>query len=181
MEPRMPMMIVDGPEAAGKTTLITSFLALWAPERRFTRAWGPVTSLHDYEGPLMNDLAEYAHDPLRMAVWDRSWASEWVYNSLLERGRTITINDLSTLERPCTDMGVFRLMLVPEPAVLSARRAERVEKGDNSDLPVNPQAEAGAFTYYATEWHWSEIDTIDPETLSQLFRSQYPPLPIIEI
>lgn len=138
------VIIVDGPEAAGKSTFIKR---LWtdAPVRR----WGPVDSISIYRPALSRDCL----NQVPIIVWDRSWASEVVYNKLLQRGRESTAFEL---EREYLEgYAILKIMVLTPPLVLQARREERLAQGAKDDLPVSPWDEYAAFRQYAAENNWA--------------------------
>lgn len=159
----MPILIVDGPEAAGKTTLIEGVLDLW-PYNVGRRSWGPVGSWHEYTQPLKTDL-EMAQSPHFLAVWDRSWASEFVYDALMNRRRYVP---LSILKARFEDrVPRLKLMLVPQAIVLEGRRSKR---GITDDLPVDPYAETQMFKLYAHTFGWLCGDWADPRAVFDLVK-----------
>lgn len=145
----MPVIIFDGPEAAGKTTLIKRVFA--RTDQKVVRRWGPVDSIDVYRPFLMHDLG----DP-GTVVWDRSWASEYVYNKLLHRDRPI-FPELQKLEDV---VPVLKVMVLVDPAVAAVRRYRRLEAGQTSDLPVDPYEEHALFYRYAQHHGWAIIDPL---------------------
>lgn len=138
------VIIVDGPEAAGKSTLIAR---LWPRER--VRRWGPVDSIKVYEEVLTQDLM---NSDRAIIVWDRSWASEVVYNELLGRGRQVEPDREYLEEYVC-----LKLMVLADPMTLILRRQQRVNAGQTDDLPVEPYDEHRLFLKYAKKNHWAII------------------------
>ena len=175
----MPLIIVDGPEAAGKTTLIREIQSRWAGEQFVSRHWGPVDGWNVYVSPMSEDYYR-AQDPQTLVVWDRSWASEVVYNDLLDRGREIdeALIDL-WLADPVRSNGLLLILTAP-PDVLRARRTERLRKEVphaqlEVDLPVDPDEESAAFLAYARKHDWSTIvGDVSPGELAERVLGRFP-------
>src|SRR3989304_2111146 len=84
----MSVIVFDGPEKAGKSTIIEA-LRQYAKSTKFfdrvyVRHWGPVSP----------DDRVYAHELSQdstcfneLVIWDRCWPSEYVYGNLLGRSR----------------------------------------------------------------------------------------------
>lgn len=160
----MPVLIIDGPEAGGKSTVIGHLFARLRQDATL-RYWGPVDSWHDYALPLSMDLTRTDG---RLVVWSRSWASEVVYDELLSRGQNPSEWEIEkTLEWRVRECNGYMLMIMADPDVLTARRAARRGVG-RTDLPVGPEAEAIRFGRYAAEHEWDVVrgdrptkDTVD--------------------
>lgn len=141
----MTALIFDGPEATGKSTLISALQEVIPGSR--IRKWGPVASWGEYVSPLIEDM-----ESEEVVLWDRSWASELVYNDLMNRGRSVKSHQLRyVLELPLLHRGGLMFMVLTPPSVLEARRLER-EPG--IDLEVDPVLEWKAFDYYARAHNW---------------------------
>lgn len=153
----MPLLIVDGPEAAGKTTLIRELVKAWNGEVK-QRQWGPVISWTTYVKPLETDV-EAAKDPTKLIIWDRSWASEWAYDILLSRGRGTRLTKLAKLEGKVDQVHGSKIMVTAPPIVLRERRAKRTLDGGKPDLPVHPAHESRLFGVYADMNGWMLLDT----------------------
>lgn len=153
----MPLLIVDGPEAAGKTTFICRLTEVWNGVVD-QRQWGPVTSWTIYLKPLEEDL-EKAKNPTNLVIWDRSWASEWAYDILLSRGRGTRLTKLAALEEKVNQGGGYKVMLTAPPQILRERRSKRVLDGGKPDLPVHPSHEARLFGIYADMNDWVLTDS----------------------
>lgn len=136
----MTVIIVDGPEAAGKST----FIANRFPDAE-VRKWGPVPNVSAFVPPFFSDRTSD-----KLVVWDRSWASEVVYNQLLNRGRTP--------DRIVAELESFRPMriIIAAPArTLEMRRNFRLSLGQTDDLPVDPEEELRAFLAYGNAHGWA--------------------------
>jgi hypothetical protein len=145
----MTVIVVDGPEKAGKTTLIRAIDRHLDGARVLLRAWGPVKSDVEYLEPL-----KFAVSYPGVAVWDRSWASEHVYGLLLDRVDHRLAGDPWLGEwlygRAVQACGL-RVMVTTDPALLRERR-------NATDLPVDPAIERFAFQQYADQHGWSTYD-----------------------
>ena len=158
------IVILDGPEAAGKSTIIEE-LKFVLPEPIKIRAWGPVSSWMEYREPLAEDLGLVGET----VIWDRSWAAEVVYNDLLHRGREVNETQLFLyLEMKVEVSGGMMVMVLTDPEVLEDRRRRRREMRDKPDLPVDPIAERARFGRYAAEHEWSVVDGAqDPREVAE--------------
>lgn len=136
----MPVLVVDGAEKSGKSTLIRVITDGWEGQSR-VRRWGPVTSDTEYLTALREDV-EFPG----LVVWDRSWASEHVYSVLMNRpGRLRTDPWLGEwLYGRAVDLKV----------VLDSHGDQRAARRDETDLPVNPYVEGAAFSEYASKYGW---------------------------
>jgi hypothetical protein len=154
----MPLIVIDGPEKAGKSTLAKAIVAKYGG---VIRAWGPVDpDDRVYAQPLMEDCASVAAG--KTVVWDRSWASEHVYAKLLNRDRRLR-EDAWLGEwlygRAVQTIGL-RVMLLGE----SVERL--VADRDATDLPVEPRDERDEFYRYALAHGWNKY--VFPHTAKQL-------------
>lgn len=136
----MTVIVVDGPEAAGKSTFIA---------RRFpgvdVRRWGPVDSVDEYVKPFHEDrIAD------KLVIWDRSWASEVVYNQLMGRGRSP-----ERVAEELEHFRVMRVMVVATSRTLEMRRNFRLTLGQTDDLPVDPGQELKSFLAWGETHGWA--------------------------
>lgn len=147
----MAILIVDGPEKAGKSTIIDA-VARRCQQLGFTvgvRRWGQVDPDDRVYSPcLQEDARRPAND---LMVWDRSWASEHVYGKLLGRDRRL-VDDPWLGEwihsRAVQTVGMRVMLLGPSVGALRELR-------DDSDLPVNPAEERALFDLYARRFGWT--------------------------
>lgn len=153
----MSVVVLDGPEAAGKSTLRDALVEAARPAFRAIqlRRWGPVDGWHEYVPAMVEDLAAP-----RLTIWDRSWASEVVYDDLLRRGRDPDEDAVaSQLEEPLITAGGVMLMLLPAARTLILRREERArDPAAKPDLQVHPTAELVRFRFYARRHGWSAVE-----------------------
>jgi hypothetical protein len=146
------LVIVDGPEKSGKTTLVEELRNLGA----FSNHWGPVTSDAEYSAAI-NGSVERRKDksnpflsPDDVVVWDRGWASESVYSTLLGRGRRLG-SDPWLGEWLYGRAFCRRVMLLgPDERTLARLRTP-------DDLPIDPGVERGEFIRYGGQWGWERV------------------------
>lgn len=152
----MPILVVDGPEKAGKTTLIHAVAQEWCSRmgkgsEAWRKHWGPVQTDVEYKAKLEQNVTELG--PQKLIIWDRSWASESVYGLLLERPGRRLADDPWLGEwlygRAVQAIGL-RVMLTADSWELAARR-------DETDLPVSPQVEAQAFIRHGSNYGWAYL------------------------
>ena len=151
----MSVIVLDGPEKAGKTTF-ARLLQKLDPRVRY-RHWGPVKDHREYLDPLAEDVAR----PYPV-VWDRAWPSEFVYGTMLDRrGELVTDPFLGEwyYGRLALMNGV-RIVVAPMPDVLKQRR---LEEPDPTDLPVDPFWERLHYVNYADHWGWQVFTRTETE------------------
>lgn len=156
----MPLIILDGPEKAGKTTIANAIIARYGGR---LRRWGRVESDVEYLQPLIEDCAAVIHG--ETIVWDRGWAAEHVYGKLLNRDRRLS-NDAWLGEwlygRAAQSLGLRAMILGPSVEELQRRR-------DATDLPVDPREERETFNAYAHSFGWMRVvQQHTPESLAQV-------------
>jgi hypothetical protein len=147
------IVVVDGPEKSGKSTMIADLVKTLSHDGVETRVrkWGKVfPDDRVYLGPLSEDI----DDVETVSIWDRSWASEHVYGKLLNRDRRLSHDSWlgEWLYGRAVQAAGVRVMLTADPEELQARR-------DDTDLPVEPMTENNFFKYYGTIYGWSVQST----------------------
>lgn len=134
----MPLIVVSGPEKAGKTTLCSVLRERHGAE---VVHFGPVTSSYAFMGRLKDDVRR---DDL--VVWDRSWVCDAVYSFYFDRPICPFRNDwwLShwTFGRAVQTAGTAVVLLGPSVKALR-------EKRDATDLPIDPLEERLLYGKYA--------------------------------
>lgn len=126
MSPRQFAVIVEGPDGAGKTTLINT-LTRFRPGDRFVHHDAYLGETHiaaQYLGPMLDawqrKIARRAHT----LVMDRSWLAEPIYGDVMRNGE----NRIATWQRRIlerTFMGLGGVVVVCMPPVDSCIRAWR--------------------------------------------------------
>lgn len=142
------LLVVDGPEKAGKTTLISQ---VTAAVRQAGYSWHIVHCRNNK--PKNFDPWVYLHQ-VRLAarsdtlvVLDRSWASDVVYDRLLNREPAMSARRYEWHVGNAVETLGTRVMLTANPKTLAARR-------DGTDHPVDPKSEADEFERYGRLWGW---------------------------
>jgi hypothetical protein len=148
------LIVIDGPEKAGKTTVIAALEAL-AGKHGF---WS-FTKVHHGKECAGDDGSVYASNMLRLqheveaardlVVFDRAWPSEWVYGILMGRQSRITKSPFFVermLGGTAAAYGACGILLGPSTEALAALRT-----GD--DHPVDPGEERAAYRAYAAQFN----------------------------
>ena len=149
----MPVIAIDGPEKAGKTTIILELI------NRFN--WSGMKSERVHWGPVSPDDREYTYflkqhtmDKDKLWIWDRCWPSEYVYGKLLGRDHRGATDPwlLEWLHGRAVQLGGSRFMVMgPDPSILSSLR-------DSSDLGTDPATEQSLYREYAQRFGWTIIN-----------------------
>jgi len=154
------LLVIDGPEKAGKTTLVSALAdqILLGGHPTKIRKWG---KLDDGRWTIDSVYAEALQvDSLYpgLVIWDRSWASEAVYGRLLNRDRRLAADPW--LGEWLYGRGVDLKVMVggPHPSVMTSVH-------DAEDLPVEAAAEQSAFLEYAVRYGWTVIGHTNRERL----------------
>ena len=163
----MSVIVIDGPEKAGKTTIIIALVKewVWLKKPVIVRHFGPVNPDDRVYSPILEKDAT-TRDYL--AIWDRCWPSEYVYGSLGMPGNVNhrMVNDPWLGEwlhgRAVQACGLRVMVLGPDPKT-------HVSKRDESDWPVDPSAERAMYYAYAKMFGWFIIDNV--HSLMSLDRS----------
>jgi hypothetical protein len=159
----MPLVILDGPEASGKSTIIDALMEEWGLNSRL-RSWGPRESWLEYCQPLFEDGKAVKEDPHLLIVWSRSWLSRMVYNRLLNQGQSVPPRATSELDNIVIASGGLLLLILSPPKVLIDRRLTRVAAGEKKDHPLDPRMEHTQFDRCIRHRKWRVLSgTIDPE------------------
>ena len=141
----MTNIIIEGPEKAGKSTLVEEILTGFEPElSRRIHCVGRDSSngfgyLHDFFRGL---------DSAEIQVWDRAWIGEFVYGKLLGDARLFAHDPFAAewfYGRVMNGRG-GKFVLIPEDI------RELAKRRDESDLDVDPIQEAKYFKLYAMKW-----------------------------
>jgi len=148
----MPVIIIDGPEKAGKTTLINelvrSLVDKGIPAERVH--WGPVSPDDRVYSVVLQPQCQ---DLGKVWVWDRGWPSEHVYGKLLGRDHRGATDPwlLEWLHGRAVQVNGVRVILTgPHSSIL-----ERLRTDD--DLSVVPSIERQAYIKYGEAFGWDMI------------------------
>lgn len=151
----MPIIIVDGPEKAGKSTFIAELVRQLGPNTRVRHhsAVNPVAGKfldQRYEQELREDLAR----PSKYTVYDRCWASDHVYDRFFNRATSRLKNTGFLGEwlytRAVATTGASVMLLGPSDSHLYAMRTAE-------DHPISPHIERAAFETYGEVYHWDFV------------------------
>lgn len=153
------IIVIDGPEKAGKSTIIElltnqhDMKTLCGTElfaNSVVHKWGPIHPDDRVYCPVLaNDVM--SDSPAHFTVWDRCWSSEYVYGKLLKRDRRLA--DDPWLGEWLYGRAVQnKFMVITHPEILTSRR-------DASDLPVRPEDEYNEYLLYAARYGWEIIHT----------------------
>jgi len=144
------VIYIDGPEKAGKTTLIAALKSKLESDGVMvhTRHWGVVKPDDRVYAPALE--ADLGRGTKGVVIWDRGWASEAVYGSLLNRQRRGATNPwiLEWLHGRAVVGNGLRIMYLPMNTKVS------LQYRDDTDLPVNPEAEYYEYLNYARRFRY---------------------------
>jgi hypothetical protein len=154
----MPLILLDGPEKAGKSTIAKAIVNRYGGS---IRQWGPVATDAVYAEALAVDCAIVKMGGT--VIWDRGYASETVYARLMDRDRRLR-DDAWLGEwlygRAFVTLGLRVMVLGPSVESLMKLR-------DETDLPVSPSAETFEFLNHAVHYGWMTLhQTHNPSALS---------------
>lgn len=147
----MSIFVFDGPEKAGKSTLIDAFVRRAYPTGKFIlHRWGPVEPDDRVYAPVLRDDLVVKRHP---SIWDRSWVSEHVYASLLSRDRRLRGDPWlgEWLHGRAVYTNGIGIIVTADTETLKHRR-------DSSDLPVDPSLEKRMFEGYANRFGWLVVN-----------------------
>lgn len=140
------IVILDGPEKAGKSTLASKIVELSRGPARI-RKWGPING---EDRLYLYALQDDCSDLNELVVWDRSYASEAVYCKLLNRPGRLKDDPFYgewAYGRPSQSVGVRLMVLGPDVPTLRRLR-------DGTDHDVCPASERRMFFRYAQTYRW---------------------------
>ena len=149
----MPLIVIEGPEKAGKSTLIRALVellddsAVGSIVRHFD---GPPEPDHRIYGlQLEADMALIRGG--RYVIWDRAWLGETVYPLLIEGREGIDWFEAEWLYGRAADTcGVKVVLLGPSLDVI-------IDKRDDTDLDVSPIKERHLFMEHGTKGGWQIV------------------------
>lgn len=137
------MVLLEGPEKAGKTTLAKALMQKFTDNMHtaILRHWGPVSTWLEYFEGFRQPLLDGRFSDIDFIIWDRGWPSESVYANLLRRDRALSRDPF--LAEWCIGRGFqYQLFcLGPDARTLMERRTA-------DDLPVDPAEERATYDEY---------------------------------
>jgi hypothetical protein len=155
------LILIDGPEKAGKTTLIEycrkEFSALGYNVHVVKQGpWDPDDSI------ISADVKKHAQDRNIVYIWDRGWPSEEVYATLLNRKRRANNNPflMEWLHGRATP---YKFILLPSDVQYT------IDRRDKSDLPVDPYNEVVLFRAYNKFGYYVMYNSYDHQSLTMNF------------
>jgi len=159
MTPDRLAVIIDGPEKAGKTTLLAEVVRQAQIETGDTlpilyRKWSGRArpDEHVYFRELVRWYGDVSDDNPRVALWDRGWPSEFVYGTLLKEDRPMAGKLLCPdFETGLSPWLIKVILLGPSAEALIAKR-------DETDLPVDPAHEQYLFGAYGAVNGWKVVE-----------------------
>lgn len=133
------ILLIDGPEKAGKTTLIAELYSLLSAAKYAVDVTkhGPF----DPDDTVISALVKKHSQDYTIHIWDRGWPSEEVYASLLNRTRR-AYNNPFLMEWLHGRATIYKFILLPTQIEMCKKFR------DSSDLPVNIEAEINRFHRY---------------------------------
>lgn len=145
------LVIVDGPEKAGKSTTLAQL------EANLT-GYGIKVARRKWTGPAKPDETEYliaaaewlgADTRETVMLWDRGWPSEYVYGTLLNQPRRMARCLLGPLWEGFVDEHALKIIL------MGPTLRDMEEHRSDDDLPVKPSSERQLYAAYGgfNNWH----------------------------
>jgi hypothetical protein len=148
------LVVIDGPEKSGKSTLIAALAAQLGPTTRI-RKWSHLGDAYDADKIYADALREDMAAP-GVVLWDRSWACGVVYGTLLGRNNRITRDPWISEWLYGRGVDVKVILGGPHPSVLASART-------SDDLPVDPAEEQRAFVEYGRRYGWYVVPPTNTE------------------
>lgn len=145
----MPVIIIDGPEKAGKTTVIEALIKfMQSKDIEAERVhWGKMDTDDRVYSPV---LMKHTADSKKVWIWDRGWPSEYVYGKLLGRDRRMAFDPWigEWLHGRAVQANGLRVILTgPSPEQLTSLR-------DKEDHPVSAELEQNLYKHYGEMFGW---------------------------
>jgi thymidylate kinase len=116
----MTLILIDGPEKAGKTTLTELLKESYGPNYVTLTKW---TERDRDDGLGMVNYFQRHINSKKVHIWDRGWVSEVVYGQLLKQERQMSEDPMLAewiYSRPLIGQGVRGILLPKDPYSLSA-------------------------------------------------------------
>lgn len=140
------IILIDGPEKTGKSTLIAELAKVL---NATVRHWGPV----DPDDRVYTPMLKSDSQSNKWFIWDRGWPSEHVYGKLLHRDRRLVDDPFlgEWLHGRAVQTAGLRVILLPSSV-------EMLRKLRNStDLKVDPTDEYEAFYRYGHTYGYTML------------------------
>lgn len=153
------LLVLDGPEKAGKSTLTEALRTSVSLNNRETRVrkWGKLDDGKWAADWVYRDALEEDSAYPGLVVWDRSWASEAVYGQLLKRDRRLAADPWLGEWLYGRGVDLKYILAGPSPEVLTAAH-------DAEDLPVEASVEQDAFVEYGIKYGWRVLPRTSTRT-----------------
>lgn len=147
------VIVVDGPEKAGKTTFIEA-LAKHLKTKGISysrRKFGPTDNDYGYGIYLQQDAVD---DLVEVAIWDRAWPSDFVYPTLVPEYRR-GLNKVFWNDPGASEIFNEVLEAYGVGVILLGPTADTLEKNrDASDRQVPPKLERELYRDYGLKFGW---------------------------
>lgn len=171
------LIIFDGPEKSGKTTIINAVYRALHNNREncIIEKWGPIFPDDRVYLPYIKAVAN-SDD---FVLWDRGWPSESIYATLLGRPGRRLANDPWLGEWLYGRACAMKVMVLPVIELSKARR-------DSTDLPVDVRTECTAYGKYANDFQWYKaynlfttecLEAIVEDLVRNLMKCKAPKIP----
>lgn len=146
-------LIVDGPEKAGKTSLIERIKQTDIAPKITVVKWGPVYPDDRVYADHLRKIWEYPSKEQELIIFDRGWPAEHVYARLLDRHRRGRARPwlLEWLHSRATYANGVRVILLPRDP------DDSIIRRDETDLPVNPRDEIAYFSEFGYRYGWTVL------------------------
>lgn len=160
----MPLIIVDGPEASGKSTLIRHISQVWYGTKTPDRVWQhfntPLSDVGQFVGPLKTTLEMLSRNPDTLWLWEGSWLSHFAYQRLEGRQEPLPSAQLRELERTLVSAGGLLILTYAPVIVLAERRLSRSFEGMAGAHPLSPTLELDAFFRLSRKTLWKQVEMV---------------------
>lgn len=152
-----PIIVLEGPDAAGKTTL-ASYLVRAFNANRFRATWTPSlnVAMADYQRSILDNVLEHIKYVGTPFILDRHWPSEWVYGQIF---RTLTPDHykfMSEFDEIIKSNGGVYIMCGDDVVT----QVKRHKENQDPKHPYNEYHYMSILSRYYT-W-WKMMDKISP-------------------
>ena len=151
----MPLIVLEGPEKAGKSTFAN---AIYDVATEIARQVGIEAVMYTHHGrgdsvpeKLDAEWRLVTENPYVLFVFDRWYPSEYVYASMEMRDATVGMTMWQAYERwPVAEVGVGIILKTPVDMLIERRKG-------TEDEDVNARREVGLYTAVPKDWMRLEI------------------------